>query len=226
MSYPGHSWGGGLTPLQRSSRWILQPQPTGQFQAVVMSILLYGCTTWTLTKWMEKKLDGNYTRILRAILNKSWRQHPTKHQLYSIKRIRLYLFTIFNVIFKILCWRRWGIVHHHHHYVMPLAWISCSSLATPSYRSSLLAVPQGYIPYPHRDAVCRFELVILLWFSCMRGSIGEHHMSSSLLLQQCPACLVRLTLIVFVMGGRWPYSWCFVGCCLQDLFKIARSILV
>ena len=37
-------------------------------------------------------------------------------------------------------------------------------------------------------------------------------MSSSLLLQQCPACLVRLTWIVFVMGGRWSYSWCFVGC--------------
>ena len=53
------------------------------FQAAVVSILLYGCTTWTLTKRLEKKLDGNYTRMLRAILNKSWRQHPTKHQLYS-----------------------------------------------------------------------------------------------------------------------------------------------
>ena len=48
-----------------------------------MSILLYGCTTWMLTKWLEKKLDGNYTRMLRAILNKSWRQHPSKHQLYG-----------------------------------------------------------------------------------------------------------------------------------------------
>ena len=38
-------------------------------------------------------------------------------------------------------------------------------------------------------------------------------MSSSLLLQQCPACLVCLTFIVFMMGGRWPYSWCLVGCC-------------
>ena len=46
------------------------------FQAAVVSILLYGCTTWTLTKRLEKKLDGNYTRMLRAILNKSWRQHP------------------------------------------------------------------------------------------------------------------------------------------------------
>ena len=53
------------------------------FQAAVVSILLYGCTTWALTKRMEKKLDGNYTRMLWAILNKSWRQHPTKQQLYG-----------------------------------------------------------------------------------------------------------------------------------------------
>ena len=53
------------------------------FQAAVVSILLYGCTTWTLTKRLEKKLDGNYTRMLRAILNKSWRQHPRRRQLYG-----------------------------------------------------------------------------------------------------------------------------------------------
>ena len=34
------------------------------FQAAVVSILLYGCTTWTLTKRLEKKLDRNYTRML------------------------------------------------------------------------------------------------------------------------------------------------------------------
>ena len=39
------------------------------FQAAVVSILLYGCTTWTVTKRLENKLDGNYTRMLRAILN-------------------------------------------------------------------------------------------------------------------------------------------------------------
>ena len=49
------------------------------FQAAVALILLYGCITWTLTKRLEKKLDGNYTRMLRAILNKSWRQHSTNH---------------------------------------------------------------------------------------------------------------------------------------------------
>ena len=51
-------------------------------------------------------------------------------------------------------------------------------------------------------------------------------MISSLLLQQCPACLARLTCLVFVMGDKWPYSWCLVGCCCQDLFNIALNILV
>ena len=53
------------------------------FQAAVVSILLYGFTTWTLTKCIEKKLDGNYTRMLRTILNKYLMQHSTKQQLYG-----------------------------------------------------------------------------------------------------------------------------------------------
>ena len=53
------------------------------FQAAVVFILLHGCTKWTLTKRMEKKLDGNYTIMLRAISNKSLRQHPTMQQLYG-----------------------------------------------------------------------------------------------------------------------------------------------
>ena len=53
------------------------------FQAAIVSILLYGRITWTLTKWLEKKIDGNYTRMLRAILNNLWREHLTKQQLYG-----------------------------------------------------------------------------------------------------------------------------------------------
>ena len=53
------------------------------FQAAVVSILLYGCTTYTLINRLEKKLDSNYTGMLQAILNKSCRQHPTRHQLYG-----------------------------------------------------------------------------------------------------------------------------------------------
>ena len=48
------------------------------FQATVVSILLYGCTTWTLTKRIEKTLDGNCTRFLKVMLNKSWQQHIIK----------------------------------------------------------------------------------------------------------------------------------------------------
>ena len=66
-------------------------------------------------------------------------------------------------------------------------------------------------------------LVVLL----LHGHVWEVHkstflMSSSLLLQQCPACLVRLTWIVFVIGGRWLYSWCLVGCCRQD-FELTKK---
>ena len=38
----------------------------------------YGSISWMLIQLMEKKLDGNYTRMLRAVLNKSWGKHPTK----------------------------------------------------------------------------------------------------------------------------------------------------
>ena len=53
------------------------------FQAAVVSILLYGSTTWTLIKQLEKELDGNYTRMWTAILNKPRQQQPTKNQLYG-----------------------------------------------------------------------------------------------------------------------------------------------
>ena len=50
------------------------------FLAVVLLILLYGCTKWTLIKRMEKKLDGNYTRILRATSHKiAAVRPPTTH---------------------------------------------------------------------------------------------------------------------------------------------------
>ena len=51
--------------------------------AAVVSILLYGCTTCTLSKRLKKKPDGNNTRMMRPILNKSWRQHPTRNQIYG-----------------------------------------------------------------------------------------------------------------------------------------------
>jgi len=53
------------------------------FQATVESVLVYGATSWTLTKSLEKSLDGAYTRMLRAVLDLSWKQHPTLKELYD-----------------------------------------------------------------------------------------------------------------------------------------------
>ena len=75
------------------------------FQAAVVLILLYGCTTWTLTKRLEKKLDGNYTRMLRAILNKSWRQHPTRHQLYGRLPLVTKIIQVRRIRHAGHCWR-------------------------------------------------------------------------------------------------------------------------
>ena len=53
------------------------------FRAAVESVLVYGSVTWTLTQSIEKNIDGAYTRMLRAVMNTSWRDHLTNEQLYS-----------------------------------------------------------------------------------------------------------------------------------------------
>ena len=115
--------------------------------------------------------------------------------------------------------------NHHHHHVVLVAQISL----TLSRHSSLsfIALGRSSAQHPVSSHSC-WMYVRAGRPAFARPCVGVHKstslMSSSLLLQQCPACLVLLTWIVFVMGGRWPYSWCLVGCCRQDLFKIARSI--
>ena len=116
---------------------------------------------------------------------------------------------------------------HYHHHVVPLARISL----TLSRHFSLLFIASGRSSglHPVSSHSC--------WMYVRAGRpdfarpyVVVHRstslMSSSLLFQQCPACLVPLTWIVFVMGGRWPYNWCLVGCYRLVLFNIARSILV
>ena len=73
----------------------------------VRSILLYGCTTWTLTKWLEKKLDVNYTRMLREILNKSLWQYPTRYQLYGHLPSITKTIQVSRTRHTGHCWRSW-----------------------------------------------------------------------------------------------------------------------
>ena len=47
-------------------------------QAVTVLVLMYGCTIWTLTKRLKRKLDLNSKMILFAVLNKSWKQSLRK----------------------------------------------------------------------------------------------------------------------------------------------------
>ena len=118
-------------------------------------------------------------------------------------------------------------LYHHHHHIVLAARISLTLSRHSSLSFIALGRSSGQQPVSShscwmyvragRPAFAR---------PCVRIHKSTSLMSSSLLLQQCPACLVRLTWIVFVIGGRWPYSWCLVGCCCQDLFRIARSILV
>ena len=59
------------------------------FQVVVPSVLLYWCTTWTLTKLIDKNLDNNWTNRLRAIMNESLKLYPKKQQVYNFHLISI-----------------------------------------------------------------------------------------------------------------------------------------
>ena len=51
------------------------------------------------------KLDVNYTRTLQAILNKSWQQHPTKHQLYGYMPPIMETIQVRQTRHAVHCWR-------------------------------------------------------------------------------------------------------------------------
>ena len=53
------------------------------FRATVESVFVYGAITWTLKTKLENKIDGAYTRMLRAALNVSWKEHLTNKELYG-----------------------------------------------------------------------------------------------------------------------------------------------
>ena len=94
--------------------------------------------------------------------------------------------------------------YHHHHHVVPLARISL----TLSRHFSLSFIASGRSSGLHPVSLhscCMYVRAGRPVFA--RSYAGVHRnislMSSSLLLLQCPACLVRLTCIVFLTGGRY-----------------------
>ena len=96
--------------------------------------------------------------------------------------------------------------HHHHHGVVPAL---LSLTLSRHFSLSFIASGRSSGLHPVSSHSCcmyvRAGRPVFAW-----PYAGVHRstslMSSSLLFQQCPACLVRLTCIVFVTGGRWPWG--------------------
>ena len=118
---------------------------------------------------------------------------------------------------------RSGLIYYHH--VVLLAWISQALSPFVSINHCFWRVHET------TSLVCT-ELLSIgscwpfnTYMSVWRGpkeNVGEFVLT----FQQFSACLVHLIWMVLeIRVGKCPYRCCLVGCCFQDLFEMARSIL-
>ena len=101
--------------------------------------------------------------------------------------------------------------HHHHHHIALVAQISL----TFSRHSSLSFIALGRSSGQHPVSSHSCWMYVRAGHPAFaRPCVGVHKstslMSSSLLLQQCPACLVRLTWIVFVIEFIYIYIYIYI----------------
>ena len=156
--------------------------------------------------------------------------HKTQRPAHMHLYINVYIY-IYIYIYIYTQTHEWTLLfhshhHHHHPHVVSLAQISL----TLSRNFSLSFIASGRFSGPHPISSHSCCMYVLAGRPALaRPYVGVQRstslMSLSLLLQQCPARLVHLTCIVFMMGGRWPYSWCFVGCCRQDCSRLLATFL-
>ena len=111
--------------------------------------------------------------------------------------------------------------HYCHHHVMLLAWISL----TLSHHSSLSSIASGRSSGRSSVSIQSSRRWVLAGRPTLARSCEGFH-RKTLLMSLFLLCLVHLIWIVLEMGGRWPYSCCFVGCCFQNLFNMTFCILV
>ena len=167
----------------------------------------------------------NLTTVLTEIFQ--YRPCAKKHSVFYISEILeiTWYEQLYNTFIHLFDLLTVCIHHHHHHHVVPLAWISLNLSRHFSLSFIVSGRSSGLHPVSSHSC-CMYVRACRPPFA--QPYVGVHRrtslMSSSL--QQCPACLVRLTWIVFVFGSWWPYSWCLVGCSRKDLFNIARNILM
>ena len=132
--------------------------------------------------------------------------------MYTHVYICVYMYMhLYIYIYKYICIYIRSYPHHHHHHVGPQTRISLT--LSRHFSLSFIASGRSSEPHPVSSHNC-WMYVCAGRPAFSRPYVGVHRstslMSTSLLLQQCPACLVRLTWIVFMMeaGGRIVGALC------------------
>ena len=182
--------------------------------------------------WYKTKESIHYCLTLIITRKQYFQLEQTANKFYTILLflfIKLWLDAVYHTYDTDMCETYIECSKHiyieHHHHVAPPARISLT--LSRHFSLSFIASGRSSGLHPVSSHSC------CMYVRAGRPTlahpyVGVHRstslMSSSLLLQQCPACLVRRTCIVFVMGGKCPYSWSLVGCCRQDLFNTALKI--
>ncbi|XP_068671474.1 uncharacterized protein [Montipora foliosa] len=71
--------------VRKPSAWITcnKMRFKAQFRATVESGVLYGSEKWTVTKKLEKSVNGSYTRMRGMALKVHWQQPVTNQELYG-----------------------------------------------------------------------------------------------------------------------------------------------
>ena len=186
-------------------RFIISCRPVIKWQIIAFSSFVVCClclNTWLFWYSQRKETDGNKSGRWGRRQREDSCDGMIGSTFYNVQYMRKY---------------------HHHHHVVPLALISPT--LSRHFSLSFIAFGMSSGLHPESSHSC-YMYVRPSRPAFARPYVDASLMSSSLLVQQCPACLVRLIWIVFLMGCMCPYSLCLVACCRQDLFNIARDILV
>ena len=120
-------------------------------------------------------------------------------------------------------------IYIYHHYSQ--GELIARILVTVSHYPSPSAIVLDESSWRHSESAQTWWKKIFANYSTLvYPCIGVHRrtslMSWPVLLQQYSVYFARLTWMVCEIRNKWPYSYCFVECCFQDLFKTASSILL
>ena len=78
--------------------------------------------------------------------------------------------------------------------------------------------------YEHYMSISHMALIVAMEHNSCTSVCRVHRrmlfISTFLLHQLYPTCLVLLIWLVSEIEDKWLFSCCFVGCCFQDLFNI------